>query len=557
MAALVEQPDAPPPDVAGLAIAPHASLGQQLFGAVEDPGDDSDHGDDPHADEAWRPSEVVRRPSAAADDGWPAALAEELRYDVLKLNNLRENFHSRRDRRVLSLRPDGLRHVKVSRSGADLVRRFHPYGDVAATYLVGADKLCVSYFNDVDYEYVTPLAPQVARELAARVDASRRRGGEDDGARAVLPRRRRGPAVSDAALLRAPPGKDGSARPPAAPRSLSRRARKLEAMTGESEEARIGVALSKILLDAAAPEGRAVKRFVHAQSRILAGAVPHVTLATSRPRSGSRRDSAKAKARGAPIRAFVDGLHDYMMEHRLAEFESLAVDAPVRRRRSSLRVLGGGDDDGAMPSVEETLARLLEDCVVVPLLPALQKRLGVDASAEARFAARRLELRAVPPAKLGLPRGLDGAGYWRPAARALGALDASDAPNAQLGAVVDAARCIHDEHAALVRARDLAGGERGDGAVPTFLAADDFLPVLIFAVVHASLDRRPLLARATLWALADPLMLQSEPGYYLTMFDAAVEYVSSGDARRDAAAEDEPEPRDEPRDEGALELRPL
>ena len=93
--------------------------------------------------------------------------------------------------------------------------------------------------------------------------------------------------------------------------------------------------------------------------------------------------------------------------------------------------------------------------------------------------------------------------------------------------------------------------------MPTFLAADDFLPVLIFAVVHASLDRRPLLARATLWALADPLMLQSEPGYYLTMFDAAVEYVSSGDARRDAAAEDEPEPRDEPRDEGALELRPL
>mgnify|MGYP002017612829 CR=1 FL=1 len=34
---------------------------------------------------------------------------------------------------------------------------------------------------------------------------------------------------------------------------------------------RIRVALSKILLDDASPEGRAVKRFVHAQRKILAG----------------------------------------------------------------------------------------------------------------------------------------------------------------------------------------------------------------------------------------------------------------------------------------------
>jgi hypothetical protein len=87
---------------------------------------------------------------ADCDDGggesWPDA-----RYSVTKLNNLRENFHTRPQGRVLALAADGVRHVKVA-GGSDVVRRFHPWGDVAATYLLGADRLCVSYYNDVDYQ---------------------------------------------------------------------------------------------------------------------------------------------------------------------------------------------------------------------------------------------------------------------------------------------------------------------------------------------------------------------------------------------------------------------
>jgi len=64
---------------------------------------------------------------------------------------------------------------------------------------------------------------------------------------------------------------------------------------------------------------------------------------------------------------------------------------------------------------------------------------------------------------------------------------------------------------------------------PTPLGADDFFPVFTFVVVRAQLSR-PLLLKELLWALCDPLMLQGEGGYYLTMYEAALEYIRSMDA---------------------------
>jgi len=232
----------------------------------------------------------------------------------------------------------------------------------------------------------------------------------------------------------------------------------------------------------------------------------------------------RAAAAGAPIRHFVDGLHAYMLEARADELRQLAVDAPVRRPTTTEFAAGP-------PSVDEVLRTLVEDCVVSPLLEAFQKTLARDfggGRAEAALKKERAALRDAAPVALGLHPGLASREPWSAAIDALSGLDACALPSQQLAVVVEAARCVHEAHASLVE----AGGEP---APPSCLAADEFLPVFIYCVVHADDSRNFLLARATLWALADPAELQAEPGYYLTMFDAALEYVASGDARKDAA----------------------
>ena len=67
------------------------------------------------------------------------------------------------------------------------------------------------------------------------------------------------------------------------------------------------------------------------------------------------------------------------------------------------------------------------------------------------------------------------------------------------------------------------------------LAADEFLPIFIYVIVHAELAA-PLLTRERLWRLGHPRALQAEPGYYLTMFDAGIEYIRGLDLGDGAAA---------------------
>lgn len=62
------------------------------------------------------------------------------------------------------------------------------------------------------------------------------------------------------------------------------------------------------------------------------------------------------------------------------------------------------------------------------------------------------------------------------------------------------------------------------------LAADDFLPIFIFVVVQCCTQAAmpaPMRTRDLLWALADDTHLQSEAGYYLTMFEAALEFLKN------------------------------
>ena len=58
------------------------------------------------------------------------------------------------------------------------------------------------------------------------------------------------------------------------------------------------------------------------------------------------------------------------------------------------------------------------------------------------------------------------------------------------------------------------------------LGADDFLPILIYVTLKSSL-MKPFAKLSMVWALCDPEQLQSEGGYYLTVFESGLTWITS------------------------------
>lgn len=67
------------------------------------------------------------------------------------------------------------------------------------------------------------------------------------------------------------------------------------------------------------------------------------------------------------------------------------------------------------------------------------------------------------------------------------------------------------------------------------LGADDFLPIFIFVFCRSDLEH-PIQNKDLLWKLCHPVQLQGESGYYLTIYESAVEYVLAYDIPDDILA---------------------
>ena len=333
---------------------------------------------------------------------WPSWLSDE-RFEVEKINCLQKNYHNMRQRRVISLTRDGCRVLKPDGT----LRKFHPYSEVAAQFLVAPTRLCLSFFKENhDLVYETPKAALIFQSIAARKE--------------LFVEKRNHP-----------------------PKEVICRRQLL---------LRLAEDLS------ASDEGRAIERFV-------------ITF-------------LKEELEVSCLRTFLSSLVDY-----------------ATKRLSSC------DEE------RSALTELFEETLLMPLMPTLTRRFAAD-SAEVEVAKRRRELRSYPPSCLGVSFSLKDF-TWARAIDALSSMDERRLPSEKLRALMDAAEVIYDE------------------ARPHFLTADDFLPIFIVVFIRAKLQK-PFLTRSLLWALGDPLLLRGEHGYYLTMFDAALDYVYSGSARRDA-----------------------
>ena len=96
-------------------------------------------------------------------------------------------------------------------------------------------------------------------------------------------------------------------------------------------------------------------------------------------------------------------------------------------------------------------------------------------------------------------------------------------------ALLNSAKALYNAHNYVQNRKQSISGIGDDGkkkgqSKHHLLSADDFLPIHIFAVAQAEL-RNPFFQKELMWALCNPALLNGEGGYYLTVFEAALQYI--------------------------------
>jgi hypothetical protein len=112
---------------------------------------------------------------------------------------------------------------------------------------------------------------------------------------------------------------------------------------------------------------------------------------------------------------------------------------------------------------------------------------------------------------------------WDPAIFEIELMGTHVLPSRKLEAVLGAAQNICDAYKVGVDSLKEAGKPVKDEDY--VLGADDFFPIFLFVVVQSGLEQ-PFLAKELMWGLCEPGKLKSEGGYYLTVFEAAIVYLS-------------------------------
>jgi hypothetical protein len=115
---------------------------------------------------------------------------------------------------------------------------------------------------------------------------------------------------------------------------------------------------------------------------------------------------------------------------------------------------------------------------------------------------------------------------WSSAIFELAGIERNPTQSMRLQALVYAAKAIYSEFKCEVL--PLLCARKGDAMSSTdaMLGADDFLPIFIFVVCQAHL-KHPHLNKDMLWILCHPDQLRGESGYYLTMYESAIEFIDS------------------------------
>ena len=419
-------------------------------------------------------------------------------YEVIK----RFRF-GRRHKRILRLTSEGIENIRPKNG---VVSKIHLYKHIVMASVTGYGILTVKYIGDHHHDniYESPIASSIANEIAARlamrraVDKTRLTFDMALKVQEEVQRKLEGD-TEIAARIGASDHMVYGASPRG--RAPSRRATKLEELTGETETQRLRDAVSKYLYDSRTPEGRTRDHFLSTFNDLE-----------------RNPDSA-----GIMVRQFIDGMSEHILETRIHELSLLQVD--VATSSDSAPSINNRSAD----SLREIVFNEVERSVVAPLTKRLAACSAKKVGKETRCALReQLDILYHYPQKHFLPQELISPTKWASAVVEMKTLSTVPArwplPTDAIFTLLGVAKAIYTSYN-FERNRTLPPSKRKHH----ILGADDFLPILIFVIVRSRLACALELLRY-MNELGNPDVTCSEGGYYLTVFEAAVEYLKSGQA---------------------------
>lgn len=224
------------------------------------------------------------------------------------------------------------------------------------------------------------------------------------------------------------------------------------------------------------------------------------------------------------IKTFLDGLQNIILEGCMDDFRSIASREEYKVLRPLFENATGEVAWEAL--VREAVREQIEIEVYVPLRGFVSRWLvngWRHEDIEIQFKIKELQKR--PHGKLRLPEGKLIAENWSTVYTLLKeGVGHSTLPCVKLRAIVDSAR----EISRLVTVESKGGLQAGDEKNAVELGADAFLPIFIYCVAKADLDR-PCALGVLLKTLCDPLNRMGEIGYFLACFEAAITHIQELD----------------------------
>ena len=264
------------------------------------------------------------------------------------------------------------------------------------------------------------------------------------------------------------------------------------------------------------------------------------------------RSAVKARAMTdlEQMKSFLDKMQELILEGCMDDFRSIAEREDYEAIHSNLEGKKGASYWDRL--VREAVREQVEIEVYVPLRSVVSRWLVKGWRHEDMEVSFKMkELRRRPQSSFRIRPERISPSSWFSVSRILKeGVGMSTLPCAKLRAIVEAAREISRLYATEQRdsltiriSRDAndddddnsstaSSKDDGDDEHGHHLGADDFLPIFIYCVVQADMER-PCALCVLLRTLCDPINRLGEIGYYLASFEAAISHIQEWDLTED------------------------
>ena len=283
--------------------------------------------------------------------------------------------------------------------------------------------------------------------------------------------------------------------------------RKLDELSGKTEPERVAAAVDKILSGASAEDQREITR-----------PLLHFLTATFKTLLAEPNKVAMH------VREVITDLQETILD-------------PDGDRIAGLVKQLAEPNSEALETLPRIVNERLEYVVVAPVLDQIEDCItrSFDPAHLYRVDSKREALRANPQEYFGIAADCTSPSGWRAAVDEVNKIAQHQMPSGKLHALLRSTTKIYDVFTAEQSARASAAANDDDVNKPPadqFLAADEFLSVFIFVLVQSTLDKLPVTCRF-MSELCDPELLSGEHGYYLTVFESAIQCIADSEADRD------------------------